>query len=145
MVAGTRARKGFIAGVCLIVTLAIGLLSASPAYANGWGIDISDGSGRVTATLTFTGSTSFKLTDVTLYDVNCDGRSAMFEAWDDYGAMKVHENGGGCGSTLHWNELDGDSGGAGRISFVQLHVYACSSGGGCSSGRYSDAYYNPYR
>jgi hypothetical protein len=137
-----RFRRFFVAVACTSALAVAGFVAASPAAAAGGGyIDISDGHARVTATLSFTGSSSFTLTDVTLYDVSCDAKSAYFESWDDYGALAVHENSYGCGSSVHWTQLSGSAGG--YISFVQLHTYACSTWS-CSSGRWSGVYYNPY-
>ncbi len=64
-------------------------------------------------------------------------------AQDDFGALTVHVDSNGCGSSVHWASLSGSSGGAGRISFVQLHVVACNRTG-CSTGKNSVAFHNPF-
>jgi hypothetical protein len=133
------------AGVIALLSMifAMPATAAVPAAAGGGHIDISDGSARVVADLSFTSTHSFKLTNVTLYDVNCDGRSALFESYDDYGYLKVHTDSNGCNTSVHWSELDGDSGSNSKaITFVSLHTYACNSTS-CSSGKWSANFFNP--
>jgi hypothetical protein len=98
--------------------------------------DVSTTGARVTGTINFTGSTTFQLLNVILYDTKCDSSSAYFQAQDQFSAYKVHQNGGGCGSALHFGTLNGSA----SYSIDYLYIIVWTN----SNYNYGGPYYNPY-
>jgi hypothetical protein len=126
--------------VAIALTLIVGSLSAVlPAsahavkmtkentvaipLANG-PFDVSTTGARVTGTINFTGSKTFQLLNVILYDTKCDASSAYFEAADQNSGYAVHQNGGGCNSALHFGTLSGSA--SYSISYLYISVWTNS-------------------
>lgn len=91
---------------------------------------------KVTGTINFTGSTSFQLLNVILYDTKCDASSAYFQAADQLSNYAVHQNGGGCGSSLKFGTLNGSA----SYSIAYLYIYVWTN----SNINFGGPYTNPY-
>jgi len=147
-------RKTFIIAA-MVLTLAIGFLSATlPANAStvptaqahsrsqvaiplaSGPFTVSTTGAKVTGTINFTSSTSFELLNVILYDTKCDASSAYFQAADQNSDYAVHQNGGGCGSSLKFGTLKGSA----SYSIDYLYIFVWTN----DYLNYGGPYSNPY-
>jgi hypothetical protein len=104
-------------------------LSAVPLV--GGNFSVSTTGARVTGNIDFTSRTTFQLRSVVLYDTKCDASSAYFYVTDLNGQFQTHQNGNGCGSSIHYPTLYG-SDTHGGLAWLQVVVFdnCCASATG---------------
>ena len=128
-------------GAVATIVMAMSLMSASPASANG-SLSASRTGVKSTGYVSFSTRYAFKVTDWYLSDTRCDSHSVIAYVFTNFGRVTERENSSGCGSRVKLPDVSWRSE-RGRVQYVYLRVCVNSSfGNECSNG---NRQYNQYR